>query len=82
MVILDFDFKSQEDEIVHNLHLVKLKDEKTWDTREVSQKRKWKLLERESLTSLYKYGRSDRRQASGQEGELLYAERETRGYRI
>ena len=37
---------------------------------------------REGLTSLLKYGRSDRRQSSRQEGELLYAERATRGHRI
>ena len=37
---------------------------------------------REGLPSLYKYGRSDRRQSSGQEGKLLYAERATRGHRI
>ena len=40
------------------------------------------VLERESLTSLYKYARSDYRQPSGQEGELLYAERASRGYQI
>ena len=40
------------------------------------------VVEREGLTSLYKCGRSDRRQASEQEGEMLYGERATRGYRI
>ena len=39
-------------------------------------------LEREYLTSLYIYKRSDRRQSSGQEGKMLYAERASRGYRI
>ena len=37
-------------------------------------------LERE--TSLKNIMRSDRRQSSGQEGELLYAGRASRGYRI
>ena len=37
------------------------------------------FLERKD-TSLYKYGRFDRRRSSGQEGELLYAERASRGY--
>ena len=40
------------------------------------------VLERKSLTSLLKYARSDRRQSSGQGGELLYAERASLGYRI
>ena len=40
------------------------------------------IFSRERETSLYKYARSDRRQSSGQEGELLYAERASRGYRI
>ena len=40
------------------------------------------FLERESLPSLYVYERSDRRQSSGQEGKLLYAERASRGYQI
>ena len=40
------------------------------------------VVEREGLLSLQKCGRSDRRQASGQEGEMLYAERATGGYRI
>ena len=40
------------------------------------------FLVRESLPSLYKYGQSGRRQFSGQEGELLYAERASRGYHI
>ena len=40
------------------------------------------VLERRSLTSLSIYDKSDRRQSSGQEGELLYAERASRGYRI
>ena len=39
-------------------------------------------LEREYLTSLYIYKRSDRRQSSGQEGKMLYAERASRGYQI
>ena len=39
-------------------------------------------LERESLASLKNTGRSDRRQLSVQERELLYAERASRGYRI
>ena len=36
-------------------------------------------LEREYLTPLYIYGRSDHRNSSRQEGKLLYAERPTRG---
>ena len=40
------------------------------------------VLERRSLTSLYIYDKSDRRQSSGQEGKLLYAERASCGYRI
>ena len=40
------------------------------------------FLERERLTFLYNIAQSDRWQSSGQEGELLYAERASRGYRI
>ena len=40
------------------------------------------FVERESEASLENIGRSDRRQFSGQEGKLLYAERASRGYRI
>ena len=40
------------------------------------------VLERRSLTSLYIYDKSDRQRSSGQEGELLYAERASCGYRI
>ena len=43
---------------------------------------KMMVLERESLTYLYKYVQSYRRRSSGQEGELLYAERALRGYQI
>ena len=38
------------------------------------------FLKRECLPSLYVSARSDRRQSSGQEEELLYAERVSRGY--
>ena len=40
------------------------------------------VLERRSLTSLYICDKSDRRRSSRQEGELLYAERASRGYQI
>ena len=42
----------------------------------------FQIFFRERATSLKKYGEFDRRQASGQEGEMLYAERASRGYRI
>ena len=47
-----------------------------------AEDKKWWVLVRESLPSLYKYERSDRRQYSGQEGKMLHAERASRGYRI
>ena len=40
------------------------------------------FLVREYLTSLYIYGRYDRRNSSEQEGKLFYAERPTCGFQF
>ena len=42
----------------------------------------FQILERESVTSLYIFRRSDRRFSSSQEAKLFYAARATRGHRF
>ena len=78
-------FKSLEDKIVYMPCLLKYKISKNVKSKEEAvavAETKMVVLERESLTFLYKYARSDRRRSSGQKGELLYAERALRGYQI
>ena len=53
MVIFKFDFKSQEDEIVNSLHLLKLKRDQNVGKREkMDSELQISLLERETPPSL------------------------------
>ena len=76
-------FKLEKDntQIVFVSYLKKRRKKRELKEKRFSSQKK-EVLERDYLTSLLNIARSDRRQSSGQEGNLLYAERATHGHRI
>ena len=73
---MKFDFKALNDKIVNSAVSNLLKRPKNvMNQHPSSSSHFWVFSLRERNFSLKKYGESDRRQASGQEGEMLYAKK-------